>query len=231
MDFLLLFFTITIGFLIAYIIGQRAKQQQSNNKRPTNDNINNPAVNSSDNNNITQQQPANIPTITMTNHLPKPTESPVTDPLDDSDSDEESSGQSFLMSKGVKGSDSASTERHRIVIVAKTLPVRTIKDPVTGAWRVEWDDSRNFLSGMNILRNSMDVKWVGSPNTNVEISRDEQDDYEEMMFAHDCIPVFLPSKLSDRFFNGFCKQILWPMLHYVMPQSNESFGAIWDDLW
>lgn len=95
-----------------------------------------------------------------------------------------------------------------MVIVAKQLPLRTVKQP-DGSWSVTWDDSRNFLSGCGLLRRFMDVKWVGSPNSDVEVTKEEQDDYESLLYEYDCIPVFLPKGLSERFFNGFCKSILW----------------------
>ena len=55
---------------------------------------------------------------------------------------------------------------------------------------------------------------VGCPNTNGEVlSKDDQDEYEELLQAHDCVPVFLLPGLADKFFNSFCKGVLWPMLH------------------
>jgi trehalose 6-phosphate synthase/phosphatase len=57
------------------------------------------------------------------------------------------------------------------------------------------------------------LKWVGVPNTTESISKDEQDDYEELMLEHDCVPVFLRPELADKFFNQFCKGVMWPMLH------------------
>jgi len=121
----------------------------------------------------------------------------------------------------------------RVVIAAKQLPLITRKDPGTGKWTIEWEDNRNFLSGLKTLRRfGYDVKWVGMPNTcGVPVGKDEQDDYEEMVMEHDCVPVFLPPLLADKFVNGFCKSVLWPMLHYVLPQSNLHFSARWDELW
>ena len=58
------------------------------------------------------------------------------------------------------------------------------------------------------------MKWVGVPNTCGEVlSKDEHDDYEELLLQHDCVPVFLLPGLADKFFNQFCKGVLWPMLH------------------
>jgi hypothetical protein len=143
-------------------------------------------------------------------------------PCDSDDDDDDTAAPVSLLP-----TRSSSLEHRRVVIVAKQLPLKTIKDS-TGKWTLEWDDSRNFLSGIAKLRvnSSIDIKWVGIPNSNVEIQREEQDAYEELLYEYDCIPVFLPKQLKQRFFNGFCKTVLWPLLHYVMPQSNQPFGEL-----
>ena len=125
----------------------------------------------------------------------------------------------------------ASTKKRRVVIVAKQLPVRT--SMVDGRWQVEWEDTRNFLSALQVLHrlDQIDVKWVGCPNSNVVIPPSQYEEYEDMLYDYDCIPVFLPGALSERFYKGFCKGVMWPLLHYVMPKSNEHFGEVWDDNW
>jgi len=138
---------------------------------------------------------------------------------------------------GVSNSTGGSVSRKhrvskRVVIVAKQLPLITKKD-AEGKWSVEWEDNRSFLSGLRSLRSrGLDLKWVGVPNTSgAVLSKDEQDDYEELMMEHDCVPVFLRPELADKFFNQFCKGVLWPMLHYVLPQSNSQFSVKWDEMW
>ena len=125
----------------------------------------------------------------------------------------------------------ASTKKRRVVIVAKQLPVRTVL--VDGRWRCEWEDTRNFLSALQVLHrlDQIDVKWVGCPNANVTIEPSQYEEYEDLLYDYDCIPVFLPGALAERFYRGFCKGVMWPLLHYVMPKGNESFGAVWDDNW
>lgn len=134
---------------------------------------------------------------------------------------------------------------HRIVIVAKQLPILTRpnaqgrfvkEDPVTGEISLEnseWEDNRSFLSGLRALReDGFNVTWVGVPNTGgPPVPRDEQEEYEELLAQQDCVPVFLSPDIAEKHFNGFCKGVLWPMLHYVLPQSNQQFSAQWDDLW
>lgn len=46
-----------------------------------------------------------------------------------------------------------------------------------------------------------------------------------------CYPVFLSPDLKRRFYKGFCKQQLWPLLHYVLPTSPYSPGRFSAELW
>lgn len=54
---------------------------------------------------------------------------------------------------------------------------------------------------------------------------------EELAESHNCYPVFLDAALRERFYKGFCKQQLWPLLHYVLPMSPNSPGRFDADLW
>lgn len=120
-------------------------------------------------------------------------------------------------------------KKRRLIIVAKQLPVNC-KRGADGKWHVEWDDARSFLGNLRVLKkHGMQLRWVGSPG--VDVAKEEQDQLEEALLEHNCVPVFLPAELQDRFFNGFCKEVLWPLLHYVMPHNNLSFGKRWDAVW
>ena len=125
-----------------------------------------------------------------------------------------------------------SQKKRRVVIVAKQLPVRTTRT-AAGQWTCQWEDTRNFLSALAVLHthDQIDVKWVGCPNTDTPVLLEQQEEYEDLLFDYDCIPVFVQPSLYDRFFHGFCKSVLWPLFHYVMPKSNEHFGEMWDDHW
>jgi trehalose 6-phosphate synthase/phosphatase len=46
-----------------------------------------------------------------------------------------------------------------------------------------------------------------------------------------CFPVFMEPYLKQRFYQGFCKQQLWPLLHYVLPMSPYSLGRFNPELW
>jgi trehalose-6-phosphate synthase len=54
---------------------------------------------------------------------------------------------------------------------------------------------------------------------------------EQLISDLKCFPVFLEPDLKQRFYKGFCKQQLWPLLHYVLPMSPYSPGRFSPDLW
>ena len=31
--------------------------------------------------------------------------------------------------------------------------------------------------------------------------------------------------VSDKYYNGFCKKFLWPLMHYILPMSPASQGS------
>jgi len=53
----------------------------------------------------------------------------------------------------------------------------------------------------------------------------------ELLTAFRCCPVFLGAELRERHYRRFCKQQLWPLLHYLMPLSPTSAGRFDADLW
>lgn len=54
---------------------------------------------------------------------------------------------------------------------------------------------------------------------------------EELLKENHCYPVFMEPDLRKKFYKGFCKQQLWPLLHYVLPMSPYSLGRFNPELW
>jgi trehalose-6-phosphate synthase len=124
--------------------------------------------------------------------------------------------------------------KRRVIIVAKQLPVLIRRDPATKKWIIEWDDHRNFIANLKVLKEKlgMDIKFVGY--VGFDCPRDDEEELEELLAEFDCVPVFLHPELANKFFNGFCKSILWPLLHYIVPNNiaiSDKFSGSWDELW
>ena len=67
--------------------------------------------------------------------------------------------------------------------------------------------------------------WVGSPGLDVDACQKEEISkrLHDECHAH---PVWVSQQLMDRFYNGFCNKIIWPLFHYF-----PSLTALEEDLW
>ena len=95
------------------------------------------------------------------------------------------------------------------MIVAKQLPVRTVWTS-TGQWKLSSGRTlatSSLLSPCCTRNDQIDVKWVGCPNSDMcQSQAAQQEEYEDLLYDYDCIPVFLQPPLSTtRFYDGFCK--------------------------
>ncbi len=96
-------------------------------------------------------------------------------------------------------------------------------------WSIQWDDVRSFMSNLRVLNRTMNVTFVGAPG--FDVSYEERESLENALAPFHCVPVFLPSEVKDRYYNGCCRGMLWPLFHYVMPHANKNFGTQWDSMW
>ena len=123
----------------------------------------------------------------------------------------------------------AASTVHNVIVVAKHLPIKLTQSD-GGEWNVEWEDSRSFLSNLRFLASpTTTIHWVGLAQP--ALGPDQLPRYLALCAQHHCYPVILPAPLYDSYLNGFCKAILWPMLHYVMPSPADNFGESWPDVW
>ena len=88
---------------------------------------------------------------------------------------------------------------------------------------------RAFLGVRN-----MDITWVGWPGMAVpaeeqEAVRAELRKTEHMPF--ECVPVFLDETTAELFYNGFCNNVLWPLLHYIPLSMLEGQAQVAEEQW
>ena len=94
-------------------------------------------------------------------------------------------------------------------------------------------------SGRTVARSCPTLRFLASPTSTIHwvglaqptLGPDQLPRYLALCAQHHCYPVILPAQLYDSYLNGFCKAILWPMLHYVMPSPAENFGESWPAMW
>uniref|UniRef100_A0A060TA72 ARAD1C43076p n=1 Tax=Blastobotrys adeninivorans TaxID=409370 RepID=A0A060TA72_BLAAD len=98
------------------------------------------------------------------------------------------------------------------------------------------------VAGNGGLRNSIrraqadgivtDLLWVGTLGIPTDaLSGDKKQSIEDcLMTEHECLPVFVDDSTFEGHYSHYCKQILWPTLHYQVPDDPKS-KAYLDHSW
>ncbi|KAJ3703980.1 hypothetical protein LUZ61_007685 [Rhynchospora tenuis] len=118
----------------------------------------------------------------------------------------------------------------RIIIVANQLPVRARRRPDGRGWSFAWDEDSLLLQLKDGLPDDMEVLYIGS--LKVDVDPTEQDDVAQTLLERfKCVPAFLSPDLHEKYYQGFCKQHLWPLFHYMLPFSANHGGRFDRSLW
>jgi trehalose 6-phosphate synthase/phosphatase len=149
----------------------------------------------------------------------------ATSPKGDEDGKAKTTGGS---SADLSNATSLGSEPHveRVFIVSNSLPLIMREDEEAGkpyghkyAFEANGDSiydqcregaaaNGQFSSVINVGQLPMQVPW------------DLQDAVaQDLENRFDSVPVFLPDECKENFYKGFCKQYLWPLMHYVLPMS------------
>eukprot|EP00250_Pteridium_aquilinum_P016795 c23296_g3_i1 orf=556-3168(-) len=119
--------------------------------------------------------------------------------------------------------------QQRTIIVANTLPLCAEKDS-HGSWSFRWDEYSLLLQMRDGFSKSTEVLYVGCVSDDIDIAqRDEVTN--TLLEKFNCVPVFVPADLRRKYFDGFCKQQLWPLFHYMLPITPEHGVRFERTLW
>ncbi|XP_057442983.1 probable alpha,alpha-trehalose-phosphate synthase [UDP-forming] 9 [Lotus japonicus] len=124
----------------------------------------------------------------------------------------------------------ASEQRHRMIIVSNFLPLNAEKDETSGRWCFTYDEDSIFWQLKDGLCADTDVVYVGSLKVNVHESEQEEVSLQ-LLKEFSCVPTFIPSDIQKQFYDGFCKQYLWPLLHSMLPMYPGSCELFDRSLW
>jgi trehalose 6-phosphate synthase/phosphatase len=112
----------------------------------------------------------------------------------------------------------------RLIIVSNRLPVTVTK--VDG--KLEFTNSvGGVATGLLTLLQSNEVKeyiWLGWPG--IELAFSEREEANARLMALNSYPVYVPQKLMDKFYLGFCNRTIWPLFHYF-PSLAHYFEGDW----
>lgn len=119
---------------------------------------------------------------------------------------------------------------YRMLIVGHMLPLTATRGPDEQGWTFTWDEDSLALQLKAGLPKDMEVIYIGC--LKVEVEDSEQDEVAATLLENfNCVPAFLPLDVRTRFYHGFCKQMLWPLFHYMLPLSPEHGGRFNRSFW
>lgn len=118
----------------------------------------------------------------------------------------------------------------RLVFVSNHLPVTMKRNEVENFYTFELDSDSLLVQANEAIPEDMQPIYVGCLPT--EVSPEEQDEVAmQLQKQHNCYPVFLGEELKENFYKKFCKQQLWPMMHYLIPLNPLSKARFDPALW
>ncbi|KAL6969478.1 putative alpha,alpha-trehalose-phosphate synthase [UDP-forming] 9 [Sarracenia purpurea var. burkii] len=110
--------------------------------------------------------------------------------------------------------------RERKIVVANMLPLQAQRDVETAKWCFSWDEDSLLLQLKDGFSLDTEVVYVGS--LKVEVDASEQEEVSQKLLDNfNCVPTFLPHEIHEKFYQGFCKQQLWPLFHYMLPMCSD----------
>ena len=119
-----------------------------------------------------------------------------------------------------------------VTFVAQWLPIKLTRT-APHQYTAEYDDIHPFLGvpWNQIVHNgeSSVLKFIGCINTQMEIPVEDQPILEKLLNAYGCYPLYIPQEDFKKYYYGFCKRILWPLLHDVVDLYCENETPLWDN--
>ncbi|KAJ4849185.1 putative alpha,alpha-trehalose-phosphate synthase [UDP-forming] 9 [Turnera subulata] len=108
-----------------------------------------------------------------------------------------------------------SESREKKIIVASFLPLNAQKD-LNGIWSFSLDEDSLLLQMKDGFSSDAEVVFVGSLKVDVDASEQEEVSLR-LLEEFNCVATFIPPDIHRKFYHGFCKHHLWPLLHYMLP--------------
>lgn len=107
-------------------------------------------------------------------------------------------------------SDQEVSKNDAVIIVSYFLPV-ILSKKANGGWQASWDKE-------NLLSMQLDARtiWVGSIRyANAPIPVEEEEAVASVLATMNCFPVFVNQGVHHQFYELYCKQHLWLIMHHI----------------
>ncbi|CAL0319980.1 unnamed protein product [Lupinus luteus] len=129
-----------------------------------------------------------------------------------------------------QSNENDSEYHHKMIIVAIFLPINARKDNLSGKWCFTYDEDSIFWQLKHGISSDTQVVYVGSLKVDIDVSEQEEV-AAQLLEDFNCVPTFIPPDLMEKFYDGFCKQQLWTLFHYMMPMYPRNCNIFDRSLW
>eukprot|EP00939_MAST-03C_sp_MAST-3C-sp1_P000526 g526.t1 len=144
-----------------------------------------------------------------------------------------------------KVQDVTQTLRNRgqgLFLVCTYLPVKIIRHPGPSddgrfKWVITWKTSNIVAKNpKGSVSEDLRTKWIGMVHSRYirtnegkeieakSLTQADKDDITAALQKLDCEPLWVDDDVQRGFFDGYCKQVLWPILHNVL----SLYGPVWN---
>ncbi|KAE8906375.1 hypothetical protein PF002_g835 [Phytophthora fragariae] len=110
-----------------------------------------------------------------------------------------------------------------VLIVVNVLPLVFERNEASASgWDVSWATGATAMLYRTLVKDADKYSplFIGCPE--VFVAKSEEAALEKQLLALRCVPVFLDPPVAHRYFQGFCKGVLWPVFHNVVDVYNSA---------
>lgn len=107
----------------------------------------------------------------------------------------------------------AATSAGRYLIVSNRLPVTAgLRD---GELHLQ-PSAGGLATALAQVHGREGSRWIGWPGDTTEFTRPQRAELDDRLHAQGMMPVHLSTRQVERFYEGFCNGVLWPLFHYQL---------------
>eukprot|EP01041_Mallomonas_annulata_P003535 gene3535-7029_t len=142
--------------------------------------------------------------------------------LGENNMDSENSLLSELNALQIKGQNDSekikNIVKEKLYIVCYHLPLVVKRSPQSPGFVVSWSDSLIAKSSNDSVATIAETHWIGTLSVPGDApTPKERDVLVDVLKSMNCIPVFISTDVAKAAYQGYCKEVLWPVFHNVDP--------------
>jgi len=131
----------------------------------------------------------------------------------------------------------------KVLLISNYLPLKIIRHPRSDGsregyrWVATWKTSNIVAKNpKGSISERIETRWIGMVHTRYirtnegkevdpkSLTNSDKEDITRTLRELGCEPLWIDLSVEKQFFDGYCKQVLWPTLHNVL----SLYGPIWN---